>query len=112
MNAIFYGHGCEKDSFDSTEVVLVSNTDLKTTHCQCFCSECKQILTIDYTDNIGVKYLINRGVQHKQTSLPDELFEPRGRGDPINHDDLLDFHNNLEKYPDDLVSHPDFQGLR
>ncbi|HEX2576759.1 MAG TPA: hypothetical protein VHK88_10455 [Aquihabitans sp.] len=42
-----------------------------------------------------VELLVTSGVRLVTWSLPDELSEPKV-GDPIDHDDLLDFHTLLE----------------
>lgn len=41
-----------------------------------------------------VDLLVASGVELSTWSLPDELFEPHF-GAPLNHDDLIDFHNVL-----------------
>lgn len=46
-----------------------------------------------------VDLLVASGVSYSTWSPPLELSEPRGFGDPINHDELLDFHSFLQ---DDL----------
>lgn len=43
-----------------------------------------------------VDLLVASGVAYATWSLPAELLEPRGSGDPIDHDDLLDFHHALQ----------------
>jgi hypothetical protein len=43
-----------------------------------------------------VDLLVASGVSYSTWSPPLELTEPRGFGDPISHDDLLDFHQFLE----------------
>jgi hypothetical protein len=42
-----------------------------------------------------VDMLVASGVQLVEWKLPAELFERRG-GDPITHDDLIDFHRLLQ----------------
>ena len=42
-----------------------------------------------------IDLLIASGVEFSTWSLPDELYEPHV-GEPINHDDLLDFHVLLQ----------------
>jgi hypothetical protein len=42
-----------------------------------------------------VDMLVASGVELVQWRLPAELFEPRG-GEPITHDDLIDFHRLLQ----------------
>ena len=46
-----------------------------------------------------VDLLVASGVSYSTWSPPLELSEPRGFGEPINHDELLDFHSFLQ---DDL----------
>ncbi len=43
-----------------------------------------------------VDLLVASGVAYSTWSLPAEMLEPRGSGDPIGHDDLLDFHRVLQ----------------
>jgi uncharacterized Zn finger protein len=43
-----------------------------------------------------VDLLVASGVSYATWSVPAELLEPRGIGDAISHDDLLDFHQLLE----------------
>ena len=52
-----------------------------------------------------VDMLVASGVQLVQWKLPAELFERRG-GEPISHDDLIDFHRLLQgdSWFDDLLS--------
>ena len=47
-----------------------------------------------------VDLLVASGVSYSTWSPPLELSEPRGFGDPIDHDELLDFHSKLQ---DDTV---------
>lgn len=47
-----------------------------------------------------VDLLVASGVSYTTWSPPLELTEPRGSGGPITHDELLDFHDQLE---DDLA---------
>lgn len=42
-----------------------------------------------------VEILLTAGAELVEWSLPDELFEPHA-GDPIDHDDLIDFHRLLQ----------------
>jgi hypothetical protein len=43
-----------------------------------------------------IDLLVASGVALDTWSLPAELYEPRGGGAPISHDDLLDFHAMLQ----------------
>ena len=49
-----------------------------------------------------VDLLVASGVAYSTWSPPLELSEPRGYGDPIDHDELLDFHGMLQD--DSLLS--------
>ena len=42
-----------------------------------------------------VDLLVASGVSYETWAPPLELSEPRGDGDPITHDELLDFHDKL-----------------
>jgi hypothetical protein len=42
-----------------------------------------------------VDLLVASGVSYETWAPPLELSEPRGSGDPISHDELLDFHDLL-----------------
>jgi len=48
-----------------------------------------------------VDLLVASGVSYETWAPPLELSEPRGDGDPITHDELLDFHDRLND--DDLL---------
>lgn len=54
------------------------------------CPEC-QMMVVKAAEARVVELLVASGVTLSTWQLPAELTEPR-RGDPINHDDLLDFH--------------------
>jgi hypothetical protein len=43
-----------------------------------------------------IELLVASGVRLVKWRLPAEIFEPH-RGDPITHDDLIEFHKLLEK---------------
>ena len=47
-------------------------------------------------DDRVVQFLTSAGASLEVWSLPHELREPRPGGDPISHDDLLDFHLVLQ----------------
>lgn len=44
-----------------------------------------------------IELLVASGVRLSTWSLPAELGEPRAGGDPICHDDLLDFHTLMQR---------------
>jgi hypothetical protein len=44
-----------------------------------------------------IELLVASGVRLSTWSLPAELTEPHPEGDPISHDDLLDFHALMER---------------
>ena len=56
-----------------------------------------------------VDLLVASGVSYSTWSPPLELTEPRGVGGPITHDELLDFHDQLD---DDLALHSALLALR
>ncbi len=58
------------------------------------CPECGMVVCKDAEPRI-VELLVTSGVRLETWSLPEELFEAH-HGDPISHDDLLDFHALLE----------------
>jgi hypothetical protein len=68
------------------------------------CPTCRVVVTKPAESKI-VDLLLTAGVAHELWSLPAELFE-RPDGDPITHDDLLDFHARLQQpgWFDDLLS--------
>jgi hypothetical protein len=43
-----------------------------------------------------VDLLVASGVSYSTWSLPLELTEPRGSGEAISHDEILDFHSSLQ----------------
>lgn len=59
------------------------------------CPSC-QIPVVKPAEQRVVDLLIASGVALETWSLPGELFEPRGGGAPIDHDDLIEFHALLE----------------
>lgn len=58
------------------------------------CPDCEVVVVKSAEPRI-VELLVTSGVRLVTWSLPDELIEPHV-GDPIDHDDLLDFHALLE----------------
>jgi hypothetical protein len=58
------------------------------------CPSC-QMSVVKAAEPRIVDMLVASGVQLVEWKLPAELFEPRG-GDPITHDDLIDFHRLLQ----------------
>ena len=44
-----------------------------------------------------IELLVASGVRLSTWSLPAELTEPRSGGEPITHDDLLDFHTLMQR---------------
>jgi hypothetical protein len=68
------------------------------------CPTCRMAVTKQAERRI-VDLLVASGVQLEWWSLPDEIFELR-TGDPISHDDLIDFHRLLqgESWFDDLLT--------
>jgi hypothetical protein len=58
------------------------------------CPICYTTVTKDAEPRI-IDLLVSSGVELRTWSLPDELHEAKV-GDPIDHDDLLDFHALLE----------------
>lgn len=59
------------------------------------CPSCDVMVSKDAEQRI-IDLLVSSGVQIHVWQLPAELFEPRS-GAPINHDDLLDFHAELQR---------------
>jgi hypothetical protein len=57
------------------------------------CPECELAVAKPAEPNV-VELLVASGVQMSVWELPAELWEPR-MGEPISHDDLLDFHELL-----------------
>jgi hypothetical protein len=60
------------------------------------CPECGLPGVEDANDRV-VEFLISFGASLALWSLPQELREPRPGGDPVSHDDLLDFHYLLQE---------------
>lgn len=58
------------------------------------CPDCED-LVVRYAEQRTIDLLLAAGVEFVTWSLPAELFETRD-GDPISHDDLIDFHTVLE----------------
>jgi hypothetical protein len=58
------------------------------------CPSCQMSVTKPAEQRI-VDLLVASGVQLEEWRLPAELFEPR-QGEPITHDDLIDFHRILQ----------------
>jgi hypothetical protein len=58
------------------------------------CPECSSIV-VKPAEPRTVDLLVASGVSCTTWSVPAELLEPRGEGDSISHDDLLDFHQLL-----------------
>jgi hypothetical protein len=59
------------------------------------CPSC-QMSVVKPAESRIVDMLVASGVNLVSWQLPAELFEPRG-GDPITHDDLIDFHRLLQE---------------
>jgi len=59
------------------------------------CPECELAVAKHAEPNV-VELLVSSGVKMAVWQLPAELWEPRA-GDPISHDDLLDFHDLLSE---------------
>jgi hypothetical protein len=57
------------------------------------CPEC-ELAVAKQADPTVVELLVSSGVKMDIWQLPAELWEPRA-GEPISHDDLLDFHHLL-----------------
>jgi hypothetical protein len=68
------------------------------------CPECEMAVAKHADPNV-VELLVSSGVKMAVWQLPAELWEPR-MGEPISHDDLLDFHDMLaeENWFDRLAS--------
>jgi hypothetical protein len=60
------------------------------------CPDCEMMVVKDAEPRI-VDLLVASGVHMEVWRLPAELSEPRGTGEPITHDDLLDFHDLLHR---------------
>src|SRR3954469_15159088 len=60
------------------------------------CPDCRMAVVKDAEPRI-VDLLVASGVKLSVWRLPAELSEPRQGGEPINHDDLLDFHTVLHQ---------------
>lgn len=58
------------------------------------CPYCQKMV-VKSAEPRTIDLLVASGVSCDRWSLPAELYEPRA-GDPIDHDDLLDFHNLLQ----------------
>lgn len=55
------------------------------------CPSCAQVIVKAAEPRI-IELLVASGVKLTTWSMPAELTEPRAGGEPISHDDLLDFH--------------------
>lgn len=81
--------------------VELRSRDLKVRHCRDTddstylfrCPVCRMIEVRNAEAHV-VDVLLAAGVNYVSWDLPAELLEPR-RGEPINHDDVLDFHDFL-----------------
>jgi len=60
------------------------------------CPDCALIVVKPAEPRI-IELLVASGVRLSTWSMPAELSEPRTGGDPISHDDLLDFHALMER---------------
>lgn len=60
------------------------------------CPECEMVVVKAAEPRI-IELLVASGVRLSRWSLPAELGEARAGGEPINHDDLLDFHALMER---------------
>lgn len=58
------------------------------------CPSCDE-LVVRSAEQRTIDLLLAAGVAYKTWSLPEEMFE-RHSGDPISHDDILDFHHLLQ----------------
>jgi hypothetical protein len=61
-----------------------------------------EVLVVKPAADRTIDLLVAAGVESATWSLPAELDEPRGSGEAISHDDLLDFHEFLAD--DDLLA--------
>ena len=70
------------------------------------CPHCSKFVEKAADDRI-VRLLLSGGVMPVPVHVPAEALEPR-QGPPINHDDLLDFHEMLERddWLDELLGRP------
>jgi hypothetical protein len=59
------------------------------------CPECRIAISKPAETRI-IDLLVSSGVRMSQWHLPAEMFEDRVMGEPLTHDDLLDFHLMLE----------------
>jgi hypothetical protein len=68
------------------------------------CPECEMAVA-KHADPTVVELLVSSGVEMAVWQLPAELWEPH-MGEPISHDDLLDFHHLLadERWFDSLTA--------
>lgn len=58
------------------------------------CPVCSMMVVKD-AESRTIDLLIASGVASETWALPLELFEPRGTGETLTHDDLIDFHTIL-----------------
>jgi hypothetical protein len=58
------------------------------------CPDC-DIVVVKTAEPRTIDLLVASGVSYATWNLPLELFEPRGTGEALSHDDLLDFHEFL-----------------
>ena len=72
--------------------VRVCSHDRQGTYCF-RCPKCR-MMVVKPAEYRTIDLLVASGVEMATWDLPAELLEPRG-GDPITHDDLLDFHHLL-----------------
>jgi hypothetical protein len=72
------------------------------------CPDCAMTV-VKPAETRTVDLLVASGVAYSTWSPPLELTEPRGSGPAITHDDLLDFHHQLE---DDTALHEALMALR
>lgn len=109
---INYHHGCNKTQFSADEMTRVTIEMTNQIQLQCHCSECgsTHILDISEESDRKLRQLLRRMFVRQSTiTIPDELSDPRRLEADSIHDYTIQFHNDLQSFPDHLVSHRELQ---
>ena len=76
-------------------VRICNDTDDASYYFRCPICQLVEIKVIDERDKHIIDILITNGCKPQFWDIPSELWEPTPEGPPIDHDDLLDFHELL-----------------
>lgn len=105
-------HGCDKSRFTSDEVVRVYIEPSDQILLHCHCAECKRTIVLDMSQEDDSKFrrLLRRMfVRQDVIETPDELFDLKRICSEDISDYTVQFHKDLERFPDTLVGHRELQ---